>query len=54
MNNKQKYPPYPTENHQEMIAALDIQPHEKVLDVGGGHHPFCRDNVVADIDFDSG
>lgn len=54
LNNKQKYPPYPTEDHLCMIAALDIQPHEKVLDVGGGHHPFCRANVVADIDFDSG
>ncbi len=29
MNQKKQYPPYPTENHQEMIAALDIQAHER-------------------------
>jgi SAM-dependent methyltransferase len=54
MNQENKYPPYPTEDHQAMVAALEILPHERVLDVGGGHHPFCRANVVADIDFDSG
>ena len=54
MNQNRKYPPYPTEDHQAMVAALEILPHEKILDVGGGHHPFLRANVVADIDFSSG
>jgi len=54
MNQEIKYPPYPTEDHQAMAVALEILSHEKVLDVGGGHHPFCRADVVADIDFDSG
>ena len=49
-----KYSPYPTEDHHAMVAALAILPHEKVLDVGGGHHPFGRADVVTDIDFDSG
>ena len=46
--------PYPTEDHPAMVAALGILPHEKVLDVGGGHFPFSRADVVVDIDFASG
>lgn len=46
--------PYPTGNHEAMRAALGIMPEEKVLDIGGGHKPFARADVVVDIDFHSG
>lgn len=46
--------PYPTENHEALTVALGIMPEEKVLDIGGGHKPFARADVVVDIDFHSG
>ena len=43
-----------SENHQELCAALAIRPDERVLEVGGGHNPVFRADVVVDIDFDRG
>jgi len=45
--------PFPTENHGAMAIALGIKSGDRVLDVGGGHQPFVRADVVVDIDFDS-
>lgn len=44
--------PFPTEDHKAMEAALDINSEHRVLDVGSGHNPFARADVVADINFD--
>ncbi|MBE9570550.1 MAG: class I SAM-dependent methyltransferase [Proteobacteria bacterium] len=43
--------PYPTENHEALAKALRIGPKERVLEVGGGHNPFFRADVIVDIDF---
>jgi|SaaInlLV_10m_DNA_2_1039722.scaffolds.fasta_scaffold08160_2 SAM-dependent methyltransferase len=50
---EKSYPPFPTEDHDAMAIALDIKSGDRVLDVGGGHQPFARADVIVDIDFDS-
>jgi len=44
-------PHYPVWDGEKMLAALQIQDDERVLDVGGGHQPFLRADVVADLSF---
>ena len=48
------FSPYPTENHTAMSKALGIVPGERVLEVGGGHNPFFRADVLVDIDAGAG
>ncbi len=44
----------PTEDHAALCLALEIQPHERVLEIGGGHNPVARAGILIDIDFDHG
>ncbi|MEZ0328624.1 MAG: class I SAM-dependent methyltransferase [Dissulfuribacterales bacterium] len=46
--------PIPTWDAHTLCEALGIQPHDRVLEIGGGHNPFLRTDVVVDIDFHSG
>lgn len=46
--------PIPTWDAHALCEALGIQPHDSVLEIGGGHNPFLRADVVVDIDFHSG
>ena len=39
---------YPALHSEMMVQLLNIQPHERVLDIGGGDSPFSRANVVTD------
>ena len=39
---------YPAIHNDFMVRLLDIAPHERVLDIGGGDAPFGRANVVTD------
>lgn len=39
---------YPVLHDQLMVELLGIQPHQRVLDIGGGSNPFKRANVVTD------
>jgi glycosyltransferase involved in cell wall biosynthesis len=39
---------YPALHGEMMTQLLDIQPQERVLDIGGGDSPFVRANVVTD------
>ena len=45
---------YPTDNHDLLIEMFSINKSEFVLDVGGGHSPFIRANVVVEIDLSEG
>ena len=45
---------YPTDNHDLLIEMFSINKSEFVLDVGGGHSPFIRANVVVEIDLAEG
>jgi len=44
----------PSEDHDALCRFLEIQSHERVLEIGGGHNPVSRADVVVDIDFDLG
>lgn len=37
-----------------MARLLGLTPHDRILDIGGGHDPFVLADVVVDIDFSSG
>ncbi|MBF0099620.1 MAG: class I SAM-dependent methyltransferase [Desulfobacterales bacterium] len=54
MLSVRQFPPYPTYDHHQLKTALQIQPHERVLDIGGGHNPVTFAHVVLDIDFNTG
>lgn len=46
--------PYPCYDPQKLCDLLGIKPSDRVLEVGAGHNPFSRADVVVDIDFFSG
>lgn len=46
--------PVPTWDSDALCNYLGIQNYERVLEIGAGHNPFLRANVVVDIDFHSG
>jgi SAM-dependent methyltransferase len=54
MSGRGPQPPFPSEDHEAMVSLLGIGPRDRVLDVGGGHRPFSRADVVTDLDFSGG
>lgn len=44
-------PRYPVWDEEKMCAVLNIGDLDRVLDVGGGHQPFSRADIVADLSF---
>ncbi len=44
----------PSWDSQALCDYLDIRPEERVLEIGSGHRPFLRANVVVDLDFTCG
>ena len=47
-------PNYPTDKHDLLIEMFSISEGEFVLDVGGGHAPFSRADVIVEIDLFGG
>ncbi len=45
---------YSVESPELLERQLSINPQDRVLDVGGGHNPFPRADVIVDIDLCSG
>jgi SAM-dependent methyltransferase len=45
---------YPTDNHDILVEIFSISEGEFVLDVGGGHTPFSRADVIVEIDLSEG
>lgn len=44
----------PAYDSQALCDYLGIRPEERVLEIGSGHRPFLRANVVVDLDFTCG
>lgn len=44
----------PSQNSEALCQYLGIGPDELVLEIGSGHRPFLRANVVVDLDFKCG
>lgn len=45
-------PLYPTEDHVRLVEIFGIGLSDRVLDIGGGHNPFSRADVIIDAEFE--